>query len=79
MSPGNQDRRVRLTGTLMHRNIKVRSSSMAEEGNNETVEGLFVVVARAARGGGSDREETSAESPGNSETHMVLSWYGGSE
>lgn len=27
----------------------------------------------------SDREETSAESPGNSETHMVLSWYGGSE
>lgn len=31
------------------------------------------------RHGESDREETSAESPGNSGAHMVLSWYGGSE
>lgn len=52
--------------------------TVALKGNSH----LKIVVYVTAGGmgeGGTDRQKTSAQPPGNCEAHMVLSWYGGNE
>lgn len=68
-----------LTASLTRQNINIHLPRLAEWDKNERVKELFVAAERAGRHRESDREEMSAESPGNAEAHMVLSWYGGSE